>query len=260
MRSESEGPQRLDDFIREEGIPSVMRSDNSRMQRYGKTWTQRLRELLVHSTFSEPHNQQQNPVELRAIRWLKENSKIIRKRTGAPKAVWLQAAQYLADIHNMCADETLDWKTPQSVRRGTQTDISQLLQFQFWEPIVYLDTEEQYPATKEKPGRWLGIAHNVGDFFCWKIYDEEKEIILERSVISSRREKPHLHVEQELKELYGIEGSDAEASSESDMSLTSTKQKVETDHAKRDRLRERRKRRKKKPLSSPCPTSGGKNM
>jgi hypothetical protein len=67
MRSESEGPQRLDDFIREEGIPSVMRSDNSRMQRYGKTWTQRLRELLKQSTFSEPHNQQQNPVELRVI-------------------------------------------------------------------------------------------------------------------------------------------------------------------------------------------------
>jgi hypothetical protein len=155
----------------------------------------------------------------------------------------------------MCADETLDWKTPQSVRRGTQTDISQLLQFQFWEPIVYLDTEEQYPATKEKPGRWLGIAHNVGDFFCWKIYDEEKEIILERSVINSRRTKPHLHVEQELKELYGIEGSDDDASSESDMSITSTKQKVETDHVKRDRLRERRKRRKKKPIPSPCPSA-----
>jgi hypothetical protein len=104
-----------------------------------------------------------------------------------------------------------------------------------------LDTKEQYPATKEKPGRWLGISHNVGDFFCWMIYDEEKEIILERSIINSRREKPHLNIEQELKEFYGIEGSNADASSESDMSLTSTMQKVETDHAKRDRLRERRK-------------------
>jgi hypothetical protein len=153
MRSESEGPQKLDDFIREEGIPTVMRSDNSRMQRYGKTWTQRLRDLLVHSEFSEPHNQQQNPVELRAVRWLKDAAKVIRKRTGAPKSVWLQATQYLADIHNMTSDETLAWKTPRSVRQGTQTDISQLIQFQFWEPIVYLDTEEKFPSTKEKPGR-----------------------------------------------------------------------------------------------------------
>jgi hypothetical protein len=230
MRKESEGPQRLDDFICEEGIPTVMRSDNSRMQRYGKTWSQRLRELLVHSEFSEPHNQQ-NPVELWAVRWLKDAAKVIRRRTGAPKSVWLQAAQYLADIHNMTADETLGWKTPRSVRRGTQTDISQLLQFQFWEPIAYLDTEEKYPSTKEKPGRWLGIAHNVGDFFCWKIYDEEKEIIIERSVVSSRRHKQNLAVEQELKELFGIEQQQGECSSDSDISFAEVEHKGVTDMA-----------------------------
>jgi hypothetical protein len=74
---------------------------------------QRLRELLVHSEFSELHHQQQNPVQLQAVRWLKDVVKVIRKHTGAPKSVWLQeAVQYLADIHNMTLDEMLDWKTP----------------------------------------------------------------------------------------------------------------------------------------------------
>jgi hypothetical protein len=79
MKSESEGPDRLNDFVREEGIPSVMRSDNSQMQRYGRAWLQRLRELLVHNEFLEPHNQQQNPVELKAVRWLKEANKVLMK-------------------------------------------------------------------------------------------------------------------------------------------------------------------------------------
>jgi hypothetical protein len=225
------------------------------MQRYGKTWTQRLRELLVHSEFSEPHNQQQNPVELRAVRWLKEASKVIRKRTGAPKSVWLQAAQYLADIHNMTSDETLDWKTPRSARQGTQTDISQLVQFQFWEPIVYLDTEEKFPSTKEKPGRWVGIAHNVGDLFCWKIFDEEKEIIIERSVINSRRTKQHLAVEQELQEMYGLDPRNDKDSSDSDLSLTSQKQKIESDPTRKARLKERRQRRKQARTNKTFPDS-----
>jgi hypothetical protein len=145
----------------------------------------------------------------------------------------------------MTADETLGWKTPRSVRRGTQTDISQLLQFQFWKPIVYLDTEEKYPSTKEKPGRWLGIAHNVGDFFSWKIYDEEKELIIERSVVNSRRHKPNFAVEQELKELFGIE-QQGDCSSDSDISFAEMEQKGVTDTARRERQRERRKRRKRK--------------
>jgi hypothetical protein len=190
MRSESEGSERLDDFIREEGIPSVMRSDNSRMQRYGKVWLQRLRELLIHAEYSEPHNQQQNPVELRAFRWLKEANKVLLKRTGAPGHVWLHAMQYLAEIHNVTSDETLEWRTPKSVRVGTQTDISPYLQYQFWEPAVFLDTEEKFPSTKEKLGRWVGVAQNVGDFFCWKIYDELTETIIERSTITSRLYKP----------------------------------------------------------------------
>jgi hypothetical protein len=150
----------------------IMRSDNSRMQRHSLTWLQRLRELSIHAEFCEPHNQQQNPVKLRAVRWLKEASKVIMKRTGAPDHVWLQAMEYLAYIHNITSDETLEWKTPRSIRVGTQTDISPYIQFQFWEPITFLDTEEKFPSTKKKLGRWLGVAHNVGNFFCWKIYDE----------------------------------------------------------------------------------------
>jgi hypothetical protein len=75
------------------------------------------------------------------------------------------------------------------------------MQYQFWEPITYLDSEEKFPSTKEKLGRWVGVAHNVGDFFCWKIYDETTEVIIERSVIASRLKNPNLAAEAEFKRM-----------------------------------------------------------
>ena len=88
MKSESEGPDALDDFAREEGIPPIIRSDNARMQKYRKIWVQRLREWLTRAEFTEPHQSQQNPAELRAVKWLKQGVKILLKRTGAPRHVW----------------------------------------------------------------------------------------------------------------------------------------------------------------------------
>ena len=110
--------------------------------------------------------------------------------------MWLQAAQYMADIHNVTADETLDWNTPWSKRRCATPDISAFLQYQFWEPVFYHDHTEKFPKTKEKCGRWLGVAHNIGDAMTFKVLAENNQI-LERSVIRSARdpERPNKTVQ-----------------------------------------------------------------
>ena len=185
MKTESEGPDALDDFGRFEGIPSIIRSDNSKMQRYGKRFLTRLREWVCGAEFTEPHHPQQNPAELRVCRWLKEGIKILRMRTGAPRYVWLWAAKYLADIHNITADETLDWKTPWSKRKGETPDISAFLQFKFYERIYFLDPKMKFPETKERTGYWLGVAHNVGDSLTYVILTADTRQIIERSVIRS---------------------------------------------------------------------------
>ena len=89
--------------------------------------------------YTEAHHPQQNPAELRAIRWLKTSIRLLRIKTGAPASVWAWMAKYLADIHNITADDTLDWVTPWSKRRGETPDISAYLQFTFYEKIYYLD-------------------------------------------------------------------------------------------------------------------------
>lgn len=184
MKSESDGPKALDDFGREEGIPMIIRSDNSKMQRYGTQFLSRLREWLCGAEYTEPHHPWQNPAELKAAKWLKQGIRTIRARTGAPKHIWLYIGKYMAAIHNVTADETLDWNTPWSKRKGETPDISAYLQFRFYERIYYLDPEEKFPGTREKPGYWIGVTDNVGDALCYYILTT-KGTVIERSVIRS---------------------------------------------------------------------------
>jgi hypothetical protein len=46
-----------------------------------------------------------------------------------------------------------------------------------------LDTEEAFPSSNEKAGYWLGMTHNVGDVFTYKILRDDKATVISRSVI-----------------------------------------------------------------------------
>jgi hypothetical protein len=129
LRTESDGPKAVEDFVRTEGIPNVIRSDNSKMQRLNQDLVAKFRRWMIRNEFTEPHHPQQNPAELRAIRWLKSNIRTLRTRTGATDKVWFWMAKYLVDIHNITADKTIGWTTPWSKRRGETPDISDFLQF-----------------------------------------------------------------------------------------------------------------------------------
>jgi hypothetical protein len=47
---------------------------------------------------------------------------------------------------------------------------------------VFLDHEQSWPTTKERGGRWIGIAHNVGDSLTYWVYDEQSKRAIARSV------------------------------------------------------------------------------
>jgi hypothetical protein len=185
LRTESDGPNAFEDFVRQQGIPTAFRSDNSKMQTLGLKLKNKLRDMLVGLETTEPHHPQQNPCEMRAIRWLKENSRLIRKRTGAPSNVWYYIMKYLADVHNHTADETIGWDTPIKKRTGETPDISALLQFRFYEKIYYHDPTQSFPGTKEKCGYWLGLAHHVGDSLCYNILTCDTHKVIQRSVVRS---------------------------------------------------------------------------
>ena len=114
MKSKSEFPQVYADFLRSEGIPTVLRRDNANEE--DSDAVKRLnRQYLVKDEYTEPYHPQQNPVELNAIQWLKKHTQLLLDRTNAPASLWLQAARYLAEVHNHTAKETLWWEMPLTV-------------------------------------------------------------------------------------------------------------------------------------------------
>ena len=182
QRKESDFYDSYRDFMRDEGIPSGLRRDLARTEKSQKV-TELNREYLVEDQWSEAYNQQQNPVESQAIKYLKEHNEILLDRSGAPPEAWLHSLIYLAQIHNICSDETLDYAIPLSIRRGITLDISAWLLYMFWAPLYYLDAEESFPSSKEKPGHWLGVAEHIGDALTFWIWPVDGSEPIARSVV-----------------------------------------------------------------------------
>jgi hypothetical protein len=187
MENKSQFPEVYKEFIRDQGVPSGLHRDNAPEQK-SHVVTQINRDYEVMESFAEAGNPNQNPVESQAIRWLKRAGERLLNHTGAPDFGWIWAYQYLPLVNNGTADRTLRWKCPHTKRFGVTPDISALLSFHFYEPVYYLDIEEQTPCTKEKAGYWLGVAHNVGDALTYHILADGSQQVIQRSVVRSRRD------------------------------------------------------------------------
>ena len=183
FRKKGEFPKLYRDFIREHGAPSTLRRDNAREEQSEEV-LEINREMLIKDKFTEPYNPQQNPVESSAIRYIKEQVLKVLDITGAPESTWFFAAQYVSDIHNICSDDSLpDEMTPLQYLEGSTPDISAYLQFTFWQPVLFLDHEALWPSTNERSGRWLGVAHNVGDALTFWILDDQSKQVFAQSVV-----------------------------------------------------------------------------
>ena len=182
MKSESEVPLAYQDFMQNEGIPSLLRRDMSKAQMSDKISTLN-RDNIVEDAWSEPYHQQQNPVELNVVQWLKSNMQILLDRSGAPAEEWLTCIEYLADVHNIVADESLGFQTPMYKRSGMIPDISAYLHFHYYQLVLCLDSEESFPKSKEIYAYWVGVAKHVGDSLTYKLRNPATGKLLYRSVV-----------------------------------------------------------------------------
>jgi hypothetical protein len=67
------------------------------------------------------------------------------------------------------------------------SDISCIVMFNWFEPVLYLDPVAKFPETTEKdnPGFYVGFADNVGDVLTFKILKNDLSAVLHRSVFRS---------------------------------------------------------------------------
>ena len=186
MKSESEGPTKLQEFIRQEGCPYHLHNDNSKMQ-CGKAWTEICNRYNIKTSSTEPHHPQQNPSE-RKIKTAKNRVLRLMDHTGTPGCLWLECLTYWAMLLNVLALKKHNWRTPTEVAYGITPDISAFLQYEWFEPVYYYDCNgAAFPNSREKLGRFVGVAENCGDALTYKIYKADTKEIIQRSVVRSAR-------------------------------------------------------------------------
>jgi hypothetical protein len=190
MKYENEAPEAFKEFIMNYGAPNRIHSDNAKVET-GIEWIQIRRKFYIKGTETEPYHPEQNYCE-RVIEMLKRKANYLMDKSGANEKFWKYAITAAADNINHTAFKSINWRTPWEAVMGETPDISPLLNFKFFEKIVYLDTPYSFPESKEKPGRVLTRALNVGDAMTYNIVTENGTVI-QRSVMRSVEEEEDLN-------------------------------------------------------------------
>jgi hypothetical protein len=144
------------------------------------------RDLIIVNHWTEPHSPWQNSAELNGVKFLRSHAQVLLDRTGAPDNLWFLAQDYLSHVHNLSANRQLI-EIPEQVSRGESVtpDISHILMFYWFEPVVYLDpvSKFEFSETTECPGYFVGFADNIRDALTFKILKNGLVTVLHRSVV-----------------------------------------------------------------------------
>jgi hypothetical protein len=81
------------------------------------------------------------------------------RKHNAPRRTWCYAGEASARVQRLTANDLCGGRTQEEVVTGNAPDISEDLQFEFYECVWYRDLAD-FPNDKRSIGRFLGVANN----------------------------------------------------------------------------------------------------
>ena len=104
-------------------------------------------------------------------------------RVNAPNHLWYLCLKYVVQVLNHLASPSLNNRTPIEKAFGVTPDLSGLLQFYFYQPLIYLDTNKPaFPNSKELLGYWVGLTDNLSDALTYWIMTTENTVIAQSTL------------------------------------------------------------------------------
>ena len=181
MKSEKHAAQGLKEFVHRIGIPAQVHTDNAKVETLSE-WKDFIAAHWIKATVTEPYTANQNKCE-HEFGAVRIHARIVMEQTKCPEQLWDYVIQYVCYVRNRTARKALDYRTPIEVLTGDTPDISELFDFEFYEPVSYLNNPDiKFPQAKRKLGRWVGIAESVGQAMCYYILNENGNIITRSTV------------------------------------------------------------------------------
>ena len=103
---------------------------------------------------------------------------MVRKKV--PQRLWDYSMKWVSEIMSMTYTSAGGLNDiPMSSVTGDTVDISEYLDFGFYDQVWYIDNAGLGPR---KPGRWLGVSHRVGLLMCYYILTQTGQVISRSSV------------------------------------------------------------------------------
>jgi len=166
MESKAEAGYALQDTIRDIGIPNHIHTDGAKELIQGR-WKEICKDANINTTHTEPESPWQNRTEIK-IRELKRHVRRFMARTNTPTVLWDFCCQYVSELRNFLVRPTPQLKghTPHEILSGNTPDISEYLEFTWYEPVWYFEPTT-FPEQTRKLARWIGVAHRVGQACYW---------------------------------------------------------------------------------------------
>ena len=182
MDSKSKAGDALKLFCQEFGVPERLTFDGSKEQTCkGTEFMNQVRKHGINFHIAEPDLHNQNPVE-GCIRELRRKWYRIMIQNQVPEPFWDYGLRWVSEISSMTfstAGCLTNGNIPITEVTGETVDISEYLDFGFYDPVWYKDNAGLSP---EQPGRWLGVSSRTGRLMCYFILTQ-KGTVVSRSTV-----------------------------------------------------------------------------
>ncbi len=171
MKLKSEASLALQELIQDVGIPSHIHTDGAKEMTQGN-WKKICNEFAIKMSQTEKASPWQNRTEIE-IREMKKHVRRLMERGQSPSKLWDFCVNYASQLRNNIVRPLvhLHGRTPYELLTGNTPDISELLEFEWYQPIWYFEPSE-FPHQNKLLGRWMGAAHRIGQALCYWILPE----------------------------------------------------------------------------------------
>jgi len=182
MDSKSGAGDALNEFVHDVGIPAILITDNVEEETLAR-WSEVCKHYLIKQWWTEPYSPWQNRAESE-IGELKKQCRRVMHRNRAPEELWDHCMELVSTYRSLTAPplSTLEGKTPYEHVLGETPDISEYLDFEFYQLVWYWDPAVAFPGDKRRLGCWLGVASDVGQALCYKILAKSGDDIARSTV------------------------------------------------------------------------------
>lgn len=174
----------LREFIDDVGVPEKLKTDRAgsfigRNSDFVRYCTKR----GISQSWSEAERSNQIWKADVEIRELKKKWQESKRRRNVPPRLWDWGIKHHAKLMQFLPRQDLDGRTGYEEVVGCTPDISEYLDFEFYDLVWYF--KEKHPGVADDArvlGRWLGVSHRVGSDMCYWILTESGQIIADTTV------------------------------------------------------------------------------